>query len=70
MIDDKITYLCDIGGPLIRKRDGALLGTASMVLYTDSTKNIPSHQIFTFVPFHFDWISAVTGLILPQCSDI
>lgn len=55
---------------MIRKRDGALLGTASMVLYTDSTTNIPSHQIFTFVPYYFDWISAVTGLLLPQCSEI
>lgn len=57
-----------IGGPLIRQRDDAFLGVASMVFYAENPKDTPSHQIFAFVPHYYEWIREKTGLSVPPCN--
>lgn len=53
-------FLSATGGPLLRKRDGALIGVISM--------GNPIHQVFASVPFYFNWISHKTGLKMPEVN--
>lgn len=53
-----------LGGPLLRKSDGAMIGISSAVMRYDVTV---TGQYFTRVHRYFDWISEITGLEMPKC---
>lgn len=50
------------GGPLIRGSDGAVVGVTSF------TQKFHQNQAFTNVHYHNSWITNVTGINLPNCS--
>lgn len=60
-------YFGDSGGPLLRERDGKLIGTMSFV-QMDETYESVELQVFTNIFFYFDWIAQVTQLDMPECS--
>lgn len=51
-----------VGGPMIRKHDGALIGVISM--------GNANHQIFSSVPYYFNWISHKTGIKMPKVAGL
>lgn len=53
-----------IGGPLLRKSDGTMIGVTSALIRYDVTV---TKQYFTRIHHYFDWISEITGLELPKC---
>lgn len=53
-------YLAFLGGPVILKEDGKLYGVAAFGEEESIDQFIP--QGVTFLPYHFKWISNVTGL--------
>lgn len=58
------TYLGDSGGPIVFKEDRQLIGVSSFGLEEYIDKAIPQGVIF--LPYHFKWISKVTGLYLSE----
>lgn len=50
-----------IGGPLLWK--GHLIGVTSM----SNTDDEFILQVFTYLPFYYDWIERRTGLSMPKC---
>lgn len=49
---------------MVRQKDGVQFGIIRSILRsTDST----TLQIYTKIPYFFDWISEITGLDLPTC---
>lgn len=57
------TYRGDSGGATIRRDDGTLFGILS---FANTHRDGVLPQAFTFIPFHFEWISNVTGMKLPK----
>lgn len=59
-----------LGGPLIRKSDGALVGVTSLVHYLPATAFHDGHvnQVFTNIHYFNKWITETTGIDLPNCS--
>lgn len=59
------------GGPLLRERDGALIGAMGFVtvhVNENGTVIDVKSQVFTNILYFYDWISAVTGFELPHCQ--
>lgn len=62
-------YAGDSGGPLIREKDGSLIGVtshASIIRLPNYT--LVEFQLFTKVASFYQWISNITGLSLPNCG--
>lgn len=61
-----------LGGPLVRKSDGMLIGLSiATILDTPSSRSskvFPVNQLFTKVSSYFDWMSEITKLDLPNCN--
>lgn len=61
-----------IGGPLLRKSDGTLIGITSGGRTTTTgiffKKTTATSQEFTKIHYYFDWIAEKTGIKLPNCG--
>lgn len=54
-----------IGGPLILHKDGKVIGLMSLVQYFSVKDRRPKFQVFTNIPFYYQWIESQSGLKLP-----
>lgn len=61
-------FFLPTGGPLVRRSNGSLIGVTSFV---DSQTGIMPFEVNAFSKVHlfYDWMSEVTGLDLPKCSN-
>lgn len=56
-----------LGGPLLSASDGSFIGVTSVGIYNDIL-DIIDYQVFTNVPYYYEWIAQETGLKLPICD--
>lgn len=54
------------GGPLILEHDYSLIGVTRSIVDEHGTNPI-SLQLFTFLPYYYDWIEREAGLNPPKC---
>lgn len=65
----KNIYAGDSGGPLIRQKDGFLIGVTSHASIIElSNYTLVEFQLFTKISSFYQWISNITGLSLPNCG--
>lgn len=60
------------GGPMIRLEDKALIGLTSYAKIREPIKKTEypiEVQVFTSIFYYMDWISEITGITLPDCTD-
>lgn len=53
------------GGPVLLEEDQTLIGVTKSTVYQH---NIPVQKIMK-ISYFFDWISSITGMVLPECGE-
>lgn len=53
------------GGPLLWETNGKLIGVTSFAIHL--TPTLIDTQVFTNVPYYYEWITRRSGLKLPNC---
>lgn len=66
-------YSFYLGGPLVRERDGTLIGVVHGMDNDDNQTKIDRKMHITLTKYtridhYFNWISNVTGISLPECG--
>lgn len=72
VVNGQSIYHGDSGGPMINADDGTVIGVTVMIYYRlDKSIIDPQEkclvQAFSNVRHHFEWISQITGMALPEC---